>query len=225
VSVPLILAIETATHQCTVALGRDGGLLAERSSGAAKQAHAASVNVFVDAVMREAGHALEELNAVAVGIGPGSYTGLRIGLSAAKGLCHALDIPIIGISTLSALARAAGTSASVQWPMIDARRMEVFAQRHLANGKPEGEVSAIILDEAWAKGQGVITIYGDGADKAVDLWKACANVEHLPGIAPHARYLLSMAEERLRAGLVDDLAYLVPAYGKEANVTQPGRRA
>ena len=106
-SVPLILAIETATHQCTVALGRDGDVLAARSSRAAKQAPAASVNVFVDEVMREAGHALEELNAVAEAIGPGSYTVLGIGLSAAKGLCHALDIPIIGVSTLSAFARAA----------------------------------------------------------------------------------------------------------------------
>lgn len=217
-SVPLILAIETATHQCTVALGVDGAVLAERTSGAAKQAHAASVNVFIDEVMREAGHSLRELNAVAVGIGPGSYTGLRIGLSAAKGLCHALDIPILGISTLAVLARAAGSKSTVQWPMIDARRMEVFAQPHNAELEPQGEVSAIVLDQAWAKDQGAITVYGDGADKAADLWRTCANVEHLVGITPHARYLLPIAEDRLRAGNVDDLAYLVPAYGKEANV-------
>ncbi|MBL0129665.1 MAG: tRNA (adenosine(37)-N6)-threonylcarbamoyltransferase complex dimerization subunit type 1 TsaB [Flavobacteriales bacterium] len=220
----IVLAIETATHQCSVAVGRDGVLLAERTTLPGKQAHAASVSVFVAEVMAEAGLTLKDVHAVGVGIGPGSYTGLRIGLSTAKGLCHALDIPIIGVNTLTTLARAAGASATVQWPMIDARRMEVFTQEHDAQGQPIGDMMPVVITDEWIAAQGTIRVFGDGADKATAFWKDRPKVEYLPGIMPDARYLLPLAAERLRAGAVDDLAYLVPTYGKEANVTQPKKQ-
>lgn len=226
--VPLILAIETTTRLCSVALGRDGSILIEREVESAGNVHAEKVNVFVAEVMEEAGLGLKEIDALAVGIGPGSYTGSRIGLSAAKGLCYGLGTPIIGVNTLTTLMHAADLASvahgSSCWPMIDARRMEVFTQEHDAKGNPMGEVHPLVLDEAWIANGGDRVVFGDGADKAAELWTGAARIKHLPGIKAHARAMLAHAEQRLRTGAVDDLAYLVPLYGKAANVTQPGKK-
>jgi tRNA threonylcarbamoyladenosine biosynthesis protein TsaB len=231
-AMPLILAIETATKLCSVALGRDGELLAMReidpsygkpSEGKPeKLAHAEKVNVFIAEVMGEAGLTLKDLDAVAVGIGPGSYTGLRIGLSAAKGLCYALDKPIIGLSTLGTLVAAARMQYAdlmgSLWPMIDARRMEVFAQSYSADGQPTADAAPLILDEAWAGLPDPRVVFGDGADKAAQLWAGKATITHLPGIRPSAFFMLTAAQERYQAQRFDDLAYLVPEYGKGANL-------
>jgi tRNA threonylcarbamoyladenosine biosynthesis protein TsaB len=219
--VPLILCIETATRLCSVALGRDGVLLAERELESDKHIHAEKVNVFIDEVLREAGISMHDPDAVAVGIGPGSYTGLRIGLSAAKGLCFALRIPIIGIGTLETLVSASGRQEGVLFPMIDARRMEVFTQRFV-DGEA-GEEHPLVLDEAWAEQVGACTVFGDGADKAEALWTKRTGITHLRGIRPRARAMNALAEQRLREGRTDDLAHLVPRYGKEAKVTQPNK--
>jgi len=235
---PLILAIETATKLCSVALGRGEQLLALREIDSEKLAHAEKVNVFIAEVMEEVGLSLKDLDAVAVGIGPGSYTGLRIGLSVAKGLCYALDKPIIGLSTLGTLLSAVrqqhGTLEGTLWPMIDARRMEVFAQPFDTDGKPLADPAPLILDEAWAQPSTVIpseakeqplnpptylrVVFGDGADKATELWAARPHLHYLPGVRPSAAAMLPVAAERYNSGSFDDLAYLVPEYGKEANV-------
>ena len=224
---PLILCIETATKLCSVALTRDGSVLASRDLESDKHVHAEKVNVFIDEVMKEAGLPLKDLNAVAVGIGPGSYTGLRIGLSAAKGLCYALEIPVIGISTLHTLVAAArersGALPGPCWPMIDARRMEVFTQGFDATGNVTGEVEAVVLDGTWAARNVNALVFGDGADKALELWKS-AGVAVVEGVRPHAYAMAGEAQRRSAAGEFDDLAYLVPAYGKAANVTQPRKR-
>ena len=218
----LILAIETTTRLCSVALGRDGMLLAEREVESERGAHAEKVNVFIAEVIAEARVELKDIDAVAVGLGPGSYTGSRIGLSAAKGLCYGLDKPIIGLNTLSTLVQVAQllrTGTGSCWPMIDARRMEVFTQEHDAQGKPMGSVQPLVLDPVWTTNGSKRYVFGDGADKATGLWNGAVNIEHLPGIKAHARAMFAHAEQRLRDGMVDDLAYLVPLYGKEANVT------
>lgn len=221
---PVILCIETATKLCSVALGRDGVLLAEQEVASDRLVHAEKINVFIDAVLREAGADMRMLGAVAVGIGPGSYTGLRIGLSAAKGLCYALGIPIIGVSTVETLVRSAGPKGQAQWPMIDARRMEVFTQSFGPDGRAQGEAAPLLLDEAWAASAGACTVFGDGADKATELWSQHPLITHQPGVRPHARAMLAVAEARLASGSTDDLAYLVPLYGKEAKVTQPRKK-
>src|SRR5690554_6692450 len=145
---PIILAIETATKLCSVAVGRGGLVLASRDLETPKLAHAEKVNVFIAEVMAEAGLPLHALDAVAVGTGPGSYTGLRIGLSAAKGLCFALDKPIIGLSTLATLVAAARdrvpTLSGTLLPMIDARRMEVFTQPFSADGSPLSDAAPLV---------------------------------------------------------------------------------
>ena len=219
---PLLLAIETATKLCSVALGRDGQLLALREIDNEKLAHAEKVNVLIAEVMEEAGLPLKDLDAVAVGIGPGSYTGLRIGLSAAKGLCYALDKPIIGLSTLGTLVAAArqqhGPLQGILWPMIDARRMEVFAQPYSAVGQPSAEAAPLILEEAWAALPEPRVVFGDGADKAAHFWAAQPAITHLPVVRPSAAFMLAGAHARYKAQRFDDLAYLVPEYGKGANV-------
>lgn len=225
---PTILCIETATKLCSVALGRDGQILAARDLESDKHVHAEKVNVFIDEVMREAGMTLRELDAVAVGIGPGSYTGLRIGLSAAKGLCYALGIPIIGIGTLHTLYDAARSMQPLPsgeaWPMIDARRMEVFTQPFDATGRP-GVVTPVVLDAAWAASHAHHCVLGDGADKAESLWAGAAHVHHIRGIRPFASAMAEEAQKRYLLGTFDDVAYLVPTYGKAANVTQPRKRS
>lgn len=225
---PLILCIETATKLCSVALSRNGGVLAARDLESDQHVHAEKVNVFIHEVMSEAGSSLKELDAVAVGIGPGSYTGLRIGLSAAKGLCYALEIPIVGISTLRALHAAARTrqpSMTVDaWPMIDARRMEVFTQQFGADGQAIDAPAPVVLDGDWASSHAPALVFGDGADKAGDLWLR-EGITHIPGIRPHASAMALEAEQRFAQGSFDDLAYLVPTYGKAANVTQPKKKS
>ena len=225
---PTILCIETATKLCSVALSRDGAVLAARDLESDQHVHAEKVNVFIEAVMTEAGSHLKELDAVAVGIGPGSYTGLRIGLSAAKGLCYALDIPIIGISTLRTLhdaARAQQPNVSVDaWPMIDARRMEVFTQRFGVNGQGIDAPAPLVLDVTQASSLSPALVFGDGADKAVELWRQ-EGIMYLPGIRPFAAAMVKEAERRFAQGAFDDVAYLVPTYGKAANVTQPKKKS
>ena len=123
----LILNIETATRNCSVAVARDGQVLACREIAEQGYTHAEKLHVFIEEVMQEAGVALTELEAIAVSKGPGSYTGLRIGVSAAKGLCYALQKPMLAVDTLAVLAHAVSVESGLIIPMIDARRMEVYA--------------------------------------------------------------------------------------------------
>lgn len=223
---PLILCLETATKLCSVALARDGEVVAVSELEQVGHVHAEKLNVFIDEVMAKAGLDLAELDAVAVGIGPGSYTGLRIGLSAAKGLCYALERPIIGISTLATLvesAKLAGLQAGVEcWPMVDARRMEVFTCPFSATGATEQAPAPMILDAQWAAGDTARAVFGDGADKAAGLWAAAPHITHVAGVRPSATAMAPIAARRYAAGAFDDLAYLVPEYGKAANVTRSG---
>ena len=222
----VILQLETATHSCSVALARDGALLASRDHLSTGFSHAEKLNVFIDEVLKEAGVTMKELNAVAVGIGPGSYTGLRIGLSAAKGLCYALDIPIIGIGTLDCLVealRAAGhgpRAMELLWPMIDARRMEVFTK--CVDGDKTTDPMPLELSVEWIAGLDPSRehiVFGDGADKAVDLFASALHVKRVPSITPLASAMCRIALDRWAQGAFDDLAYLIPLYGKEAGVT------
>jgi tRNA threonylcarbamoyladenosine biosynthesis protein TsaB len=174
-----------------------------------------------------------EMDAVAVGIGPGSYTGLRIGLSAAKGLCYALRIPIIGMGTLDVLVNEllAGRpdlpAEAVLMPMIDARRMEVFTLVADGHGAHLAEPHPLVLDGPWGASLPAdrsTVVFGDGADKAAGLWSGAPNVLHVPGVRPAHRGLAVLADALFERKAFSDLAYLVPDYGKPANVTQPGKK-
>ena len=188
----LILCIETGTDICSVGIAKDGELLSLRESDEGRD-HARKVGVFVDELLRETGIAPDELDAVAVGKGPGSYTGLRIGVSFAKGLCYGLQKPLIAVGSLDALTEVAredyeaGILSVSDWdrallcPMVDARRMEVYAQVFDAEGRPQNEVTAEVIDagsfrEFREQGRPFV-IFGSGARKCAEVLAGAEFVE------------------------------------------------
>ena len=226
----LILCIETGTDICSVGIAKDGELLSLRESDEGRD-HARKVGVFVDELLRETGIVPDDLDAVAVGKGPGSYTGLRIGVSFAKGLCYGLQKPLVAVGSLDALAEVAredyeaGILAVDDWdgaylcPMVDARRMEVYAQVFDTEGRPQGEVSAEVVDEgsfAAFRGQGrPFVIFGSGARKCADVLPDAVYVE----VTPSACGLARLAQQALDEGRTEDIAYFEPFYLKDFVVT------
>lgn len=221
----LILCIETGTNICSVGIARDGELVSLRESVEGRD-HAKHVGVFVDELLRETGVTPDELDAVAVGMGPGSYTGLRIGVSFAKGLCYGLQIPLIAVGSLDALTEVAiedneaGILAVEAWddavlcPMVDARRMEVYTRLYNAKGEPLSEVSAEIVDEhtfADVRRDKQLIIFGNGAEKCCEVLSDATYIT----VAPSARGLARLAEQRLQAGQTEDIAYFEPFYLKD----------
>jgi tRNA threonylcarbamoyladenosine biosynthesis protein TsaB len=205
-------------------------VLAFREEQSERLTHAERLNVLIGEVLQEADVAFDELAAVAVGVGPGSYTGLRIGLSAAKGACYALRIPIIGMSTLDVLVREFLSQATdlpddaVLMPMVDARRMEVFTLEASVDGMRRSEAQPLVLDEEWITSlpmDRITVVFGDGADKAAGWWEGRSQIRHIPGIRPSKHGLADRANAAFAQKAFSDLAYLVPDYGKPANVTQP----
>lgn len=226
----LILCIETGTDVCSVGIAKDGELLSLRESDEGRD-HARKVGVFVDELLRETDIAPDDLDAVAVGKGPGSYTGLRIGVSFAKGLCYGLRKPLVAVGSLDALAEVAredyeaGILAVDGWygaylcPMVDARRMEVYAQVFDAEGRPQSEVSAEVVDGGSFpafRGQGrPFVIFGSGARKCADILPDAVCVE----VTPSARGLARLAQQALDEGRTEDIAYFEPFYLKDFVVT------
>jgi len=147
-----ILNIETATKNCSVSIAKNGETIICREIAEEGYSHAEKLHVYIEEVIAEAGVAIEDLVAVAVSQGPGSYTGLRIGVSAAKGLCFALNIPLIAVDTLQTLASQAKVSEGKIIPMLDARRMEVYSEVFTADLKVERTIQAEIITEDSFKG-------------------------------------------------------------------------
>lgn len=221
----LILCIETGTDICSVGLARDGELISLRESAEGRD-HAKKVGVFVDELLREMDVMPDELDAVAVGKGPGSYTGLRIGVSFAKGLCYGLQIPLIAVGSLDAMTEVAREdfeagilgveSLDDKWlcPMVDARRMEVYAQVFSSSGVAQCDVRAEVVGEEsfseWRKDRKMV-IFGNGAAKCREVLPDA----HYIDVTPSARGLARLAEERLKAGEVEDIAYFEPFYLKD----------
>lgn len=230
----LILCIETGTDICSVGLSRDGELVSLRESDEGRD-HAKKVGVFVDELLRETGVAPEELSAVAVGMGPGSYTGLRIGVSFAKGLCYGLQIPLVAVGSLDSLVEVAredydaGIVDVENWedavlcPMVDARRMEVYTQLFDAEGQALSEVSAeVITVESFAKWREdkQLVIFGNGAAKCQEVLQDATYIR----VSPSARGLARLAHQRLEAGKVEDIAYFEPFYLKDFVVIPSKKR-
>lgn len=231
-----ILSIETGTEVCSVALAQDGELISLRESGDdAGRAHANNLGLYIDEVLRENDMDADELDAVAVGGGPGSYTGLRIGVSTAKGICYALGRPLIAVDSLRALANIAleeyeagiidldDPQRTLLAPMIEARRMEVYTRLFDTMLTPQGETQAHILTaesfaDIFASGRELL-VFGNGAQKCVDLLPRA----HYARIASSARGLVSLAEEAFRSGDFVDTAYYEPFYLKDFVVTRSKR--
>lgn len=222
----LILSLETATKVCSVALHENGELLAIKEVNA-DYSHSENLTLFIQNVMGQANRQLGQLSAVAISKGPGSYTGLRIGVSSAKGLCYALDIPLIAIETLKSMSSSAKQSLSkgnvVYLPMIDARRMEVFCAAYDTSMNLVMETAAEIVDEnSFANlNDQQICYFGDGAEKCQKQLSAKHNFLFLPNIFPSANALGRLAYESFQANKFEDVAYFEPYYLKDFVATTP----
>ena len=223
----LILSIETGTDICSVALSNDGELMALRESNEGRD-HAKKVALFVDELLKETGVQPADLDAIAVGKGPGSYTGLRIGVSFAKGMCYALNIPLIAVGSLDALVQVAREdydagildiedndwSLATLCPMVDARRMEVYTQLFNIEGVAKSDVSAeIITEETFSdvRANGKLVIFGNGAEKCCEVLSDALYIS----VTPSARGIVALAEQAFNAEKFEDLAYFEPFYLKD----------
>lgn len=221
-----ILLIETSTSLCSTALAEDGAITAYRESSAPK-AHASLTAVFIQEMLAERGITLNDCDAICVSKGPGSYTGLRVGVSTAKGLCFGAGKPLLAVGTLDTLAAQAITSLreeSETWqshplfiiPMIDARRMEVYTAVFTSDGSQITETVPVIVDEnsfAEYLEQGPVLFIGDGAGKCADVIKH-PNA-HFCQCHPNASAMLAPAISAFRSGDFKDVAYFEPFYLKE----------
>ena len=217
-----ILAIETSGKYCSVALIHEG--LAEFSrEDEVEMNQARAIGPFVDECVKEARRREWKIDAVAVSMGPGSYTGLRIGLSMAKGLCFSLGVPLIGVSTLKLIAVKA-MFRNIDWqgdeilvPMIDARRMEVYTAAYDFRLNALMEPQPLILtDESYSELPTDRSIFfmGDGAEKSKDVLKGEGR-HWIDGVNPKASDMTALAEKAFREGDFLDVAYSVPEYLKE----------
>lgn len=214
----LILNIETATTMCSVSLGKDGQLLALKELND-DYTHAENLTLFIDDVVQQAGIQLKDIDAVAVSKGPGSYTGLRIGVSTAKGLCYSLEKPLLAINTLEHLSRSVSVEeGTLICPMIDARRMEVYCAVYDYSGKEILPTAAEIIDEnsfsSLLNGHKIFFI-GDGAAKCKDAFSSQVNAVFIDGIFPSAKQMISLSEKAYLAAKFEDVAYFEPFYLKD----------
>lgn len=225
----VILNIDTTTSVCSTALTAEGMILTHREDFQGRN-HAALLSDFIKDCLDFAADKELNLDAVAVSMGPGSYTGLRIGLSEAKGLAMALDIPLIGVDTLQLLASRVMFSTldidpeTIFVPMIDARRMEVFTAAYDFALTPLMEPQPLILGETsyaglLSTGRPVL-FFGDGSDKAKAVITA-GNATFVPDVVPLAVDMIALAEQAYTRRSFIDLAYSVPAYLKEFQATHP----
>lgn len=220
----LILNIETSTQVCSVSLSVDGETIEIKESHT-KNSHAEQLTIFAQKIISDGGYQFKDLDAIAVSKGPGSYTGLRIGVSTAKGLCYSLDKPLISVSTLEAMAIGMMTKTDTKdlantlfCPMIDAKRMEVYCALFSADTKMVREIKAEIIDEnSFANELKMNTIIfgGDGAPKCKDVLSHSNKTVFLDDFLPSSRFISQLAEQKFNNSEFEDVAYFEPFYLKD----------
>lgn len=210
------MCIETASTNCSVAIASQGKLLGIKEDFSQSFSHAERLHVFIEALLKEHALQLSQLDAIAISKGPGSYTGLRIGVSAAKGLCYSLDIPLVSVATLTALALQVKDDATVV-PMLDARRMEVYTGVFNGERRQIEETSAMILEPDSYRTfleEGPVYFIGSGVEKFMEICKH-PNARFITGKLPSAREMVPLASEKYEAGMFEDVAYFEPYYLKD----------
>ncbi|MBO4264108.1 MAG: tRNA (adenosine(37)-N6)-threonylcarbamoyltransferase complex dimerization subunit type 1 TsaB [Bacteroidales bacterium] len=214
-----LVLIETATACCSVALSEDARIVSCRESEAPR-AHAAMTAPFIEEMLREQGWKVSDCDAVCLSMGPGSYTGLRVGSSTAKGLCFGAGIPLLAVDTPAVLVAQAQDDgllpADCRYivPMVDARRMEVYAAVHTADGARMGDIAPVVVTPgsfARERAEGPVLFIGDGAAKCAPLFPESVCVQ----TCPRASAMLRPALHAFRAGLFRDIAYFEPFYLKQ----------
>lgn len=217
-SMPIILNLETATTNCSVSIARNGKILAIKERDTPNYSHSEQLHVFIEEVVQEAGVSFFDLDAVAVSKGPGSYTGLRIGVSAAKGLCFSLDIPLISVSTLRSMAhQIVSQQLDFIIPLLDARRMEVYAAVFDMQYRQVRETRAEIVDGnsfGIYSEQGKVMLIGSGAEKCKKVLKQ-DSVSYDSSIVPSAKEMASISYKKFEVGNFEDVAYFEPYYLKD----------
>ncbi len=214
----LILNIETATKNCSVSLAVNAKIITVKQEMNENYSHAEKLNVFITELFQNNKHSIKDLDAVAVSKGPGSYTGLRIGVSTAKGLCYALGIPLISVSTLKAMAfgMAKKEDSDLYCPMIDARRMEVYnAFFDEMNNEIRGVQADIINKNSYKKKlENKVLFFGDGALKCKKIIKH-KNARFIDGIFPSSEYMSTLSFQKFKKKEFEDVAYFEPFYLKD----------
>lgn len=226
----MILSIETSSKVCSVALHNQGKLLLLNESTEAN-AHSAALTTLIEEMMQKLSISFSQLNAVAVSEGPGSYTGLRIGVSAAKGFCFALGIPLIMVSTLKALAYNIGlsdikkTDESLFMPMLDARRMEVYLAVYDVSFNTLQDPCAVIVEEGllepWLLNDKTIFLGGDGVEKCKKLFIGMQRVHFVDQQQCSADAIGKLAWEMFQHSEFSDVAYSEPFYLKDFVAAPP----
>lgn len=218
----IILSIETSTHNCSVAVSSGNDVLSVIEESAGQYIHAEKLHPFITKALAESGIALGQLEAIAVSNGPGSYTGLRIGVSAAKGLCYALNIPLIAVNTTEVLAEAVTNPGEdcVIISVIDARRDEVYFQTFTGQKEQHSEVAALVLTpESFAEFTGKpIVVVGDAAEKTARIINLKVEAKQQ---FPSAAQLAPIAQRKLEASHFADVAYHEPFYLKDFIAGKP----
>ncbi len=212
----LILNIETATKNCSVSLSNEGKTIVCKEIAAQNFSHAEKLHLFIAEVLAENNLVFSDLSAVAVSQGPGSYTGLRIGVSSAKGFCYALNIPLIAVDTLQLLAKQIQIEKGIILPMIDARRMEVFTAFYDKNFNQIRNVQAEIIDEnSYAEIDEILHLVGDGTEKFKTTLTNDKFVFHSNVIYPSAKEMSALSYEKFQNHDFVDVAYFEPFYLKD----------
>ena len=218
-----ILNIETATTNCSVSLSFEGETLVLKEDYNNNYSHAERLHIYIDDVLKEANIKSSQLDAIAVSKGPGSYTGLRIGVSAAKGLCFALNKPLIAISTLEALAHQVNISEGIIVPMLDARRLEVYSAIFDVNYNQIRETQAQILDATSFLNyldKSKVTFIGNGVAKTKELITH-ENAIFIEDKLPSANEMSQLAYHKYKINDIEDVAYFEPYYLKDFLALQP----
>ncbi len=213
----MILNLETATTNCSVSIARNGEIISLREDNSPNYSHSEQLHIFIEEALKGASLTFKDISAVAVSKGPGSYTGLRIGVSAAKGLCFSLDLPLISVSTLESLAMQ-GHAKNYDFiiPVLDARRMEVYSAIFDAQGNRLRETKAEIINKdsflEYAQ-KGSVLLIGDGAEKCRELLDH-PNFSFLTAL-PTAKEMGELSYKKFKANDFENVAYFEPYYLKD----------
>lgn len=214
----IILCLETSTTNCSVAIGSNGRVKSLIEENSPNYSHSEQLHVFIERALTKASISLKDLDAVAVSKGPGSYTGLRIGVSAAKGLCFSLDIPLIAIPTLESMATQVQLNPKeVVIPLLDARRMEVyscvFTHQHEVLRETKAEIISGHSFEEYKSFQKIYLV-GSGAKKCIQILNDDI-FDFQPDVVPSANEMVRLAEKKYGADKFEDVAYFEPFYLKD----------
>ena len=215
--------IETSTTNCSVSLSKEGETFVLKEDYNNSYSHSERLHVYIDAVLKEGKINSKSLDAIAVSKGPGSYTGLRIGVSAAKGLCYALDKPLISTSTLKALAHQINIEDGVIVPMLDAKRMEVYSAIFNSNYHQIRETEAQVLDTASFNEyleNGKVYFIGNGVEKTKALITH-PNAVFVENKLPSAKEMSKLAYDKYKKNDIENIAYFEPYYLKDFIALKP----